>query len=87
MKQITALSALLTLGTMTAVAHEARPVVEAGMSYSFVNFHPGGGAPSFTASGGSGTFVYNFTNRLSAVADLGGHHNTSDANLNPTTFT
>lgn len=63
------------------------PVGEVGLNFSIATFNPGTGAPSFTAPGGSGTFVYNFNGMFSAVADLGGYHNPTDANFNPTTFT
>ena len=83
------LLALTVIGAATALAQETAPipVAEVGMNYSLTNFNPGAGASSFTASGGSGTFVYNFNRMFGAVADLGGYHNAADANYNPTTFT
>ena len=81
--------ALLVLGAAGALAQQAgpTPTAEVGMNFSLLNLHPGSGSPSFTASGGSGTIVYNFNRVLGAVADLGSYHNPTDANFNPTTFT
>lgn len=84
--------ALLTLfvaGAAVALAQESRPVpvAEVGMNFSFANIHPGSGSSSFTSPGGSGTFIYNVNQTFSAVADLGGYHNASGANYDPTTFT
>jgi hypothetical protein len=89
MNRLKSLLMLFALGAVTALAQETRPVpiAEIGMSFSFASIHPGDGAPSLIAPGGSGTFVYNFNKVFSAVADLGGYHNASDTNFNPTTFT
>jgi len=57
------------------------------MNFSVATLRPGAGAQSITAPGGSGTFVYNFNGVFGAVGDLGGYHNPTDANYNPTTFT
>ncbi|MEO8658184.1 MAG: hypothetical protein ABI693_06925 [Bryobacteraceae bacterium] len=89
MKRNQHLFTLLVLGSAVALAQEKAPtpVAEFGMNYSLFNSHPGTGAPSFNASGGSGTFAYNFNSMFSAVADLGGYHNTVSVNYDPTTFT
>ena len=83
------LPTLLVAGAMATWAQETAPTPagEVGMNFSLANVHPGTGASSFTSSGGSGTFVYNFNSKFGAVADLGGYHNPTDANFNPTTFT
>ena len=79
----------LVLAAMAAWAQESAPTpaVEVGLNFSTLTTYPGHGAGSFTGSGGSGTFVYNFSKYLSGVADLGGYHNPGDLNYNPTTFT
>ena len=83
MNRLKSLLMLFALGAVTALAQETRPVpiAEIGMSFSFASIHPGDGAPSFIAPGGSGTFVYNFNKVFSAVADLGAYHNASDTNF------
>ena len=78
---------LLAGGAAVLAQETATPVAEVGANFSFTTSYPGTGAPSFTAPGGSGTFVYNFNRLFSAVADLGGYHNPTDANYDPTTFT
>jgi hypothetical protein len=89
MNRLRTVLVLLAFGAASALAQETAPTpaAEVGMTFSFANVHPGTGAPSFTMSGGSGAFVYNFNRVLGAVADLGGYHNPGDANFNPTTFT
>src|SRR5258705_3894394 len=89
MNRLLTVVVLLAFGAASALAQETAPTpaAEVGMTFSFTNVHPGTGAPSFTSSGGSGTFIYNFNRVLGAVADLGGYHNPTDANFNPTTFT
>src|SRR5258708_34183323 len=80
--------ALFTAGAAAALAQEAQtPAAEVGLNYSFTRINPGGAAPSFTSSGGSGTFTYNLNRSFGLVADLGGYHNTSLSNFNPTLFT
>jgi hypothetical protein len=88
MKSIHAVVALIVFGALTASAQESAPtpVFEAGVNFSLLNSHPGGGASSFYSQGGSATLIYNFNSRFSAVADLGAYHNTSDSNNAPVTF-
>ncbi|MGH9826438.1 MAG: hypothetical protein ACREDR_24685, partial [Blastocatellia bacterium] len=45
--------------------------------------------PSFSANGGTGSFAYNFTDRLAGVIELGGFHNgnISDFHIDNTWFT
>jgi|SRR5882724_2959799 len=88
MKRITALLALSAAAAASAVAQEIAPsMAEVGMTFSSTTFYPGGGAPSFTGLGGSGTLAFNVNKVLGVVADLGAYHNGGDANFNPTTFT
>ena len=88
MKRTAGILAFGFVATVTASAQEGAPTpkAEVGMSFSSTTVFPSGGVPSFTAPGGSGTFVYNFNKTFGAVADLGAYHNSSDANLDPTTF-
>jgi len=89
MKRMKFMLGLLVSGAAVMPAQEnpPTPAAEVGMNFSITNVHPGTGASSITAPGGSGTFVYNFNSVFSAVADLGGYHNPTDTNYNPTTFT
>ncbi len=88
MKRHAYLLAGLAFGAMTVLAQESAPTpaVEVGLNFSTATTYPGDNAHSFTASGGSGTFVYNFNRFLSGVADLGAYHNPGSVNYNPTTF-
>lgn len=84
----TALVVFLAATGVLANAQEAAPTpkAEVGLNYSFTNLFPGSGASSFMMQGGSGTFVYNLNSTLGVVADLGGYHNGSAVNLDPTMF-
>ena len=88
MKRTTLFLTFFGAAAVAAVAQETAPTpaAEVGLNYSFTRFNPAG-VPSFTSSGGSGTFQYNFNSMLGVVADLGGYHNSADTNFNPTTFT
>ena len=88
MKRTAGILAFGFVATVTASAQEVAPTpkAEVGMNFSSTTVFPSGGVPSFTAPGGSGSFVYNFNKTFGAVADLGAYHNSSDVNLNPTTF-
>jgi hypothetical protein len=88
MRRTAGVLAFWAMATIAANAQESAstPVAEVGMNFSTTAVYPGGGTPSFTATGGSGSFVYNINKTFGAVADLGGYHNGSDGNLSPTTF-
>jgi hypothetical protein len=87
MKKISVVMAMALFGAGATWAQETIPVAEAGVNFSFLNQHPGGDTPSFTSTGGFGTFAYNFNRYFSGVADVGGYHNGSDTNLQATTVT
>ena len=86
MKRTAGILAFGLIATITASAQESAPTpkAEVGMNFLSTTVFPSGGVPSFTAPGGSGSFVYNFNKTFGAVADLGAYHNSSDVNLNPT---
>ena len=88
MKRTAGVLAFWAMAAIAANAQESAPtpVAEVGMNFSSTTFYPSGGAPSFTAQGGSGALVYNFNKTLGVVADLGAYHNGSDVNFSPTAF-
>jgi hypothetical protein len=66
---VTALSFTLVAGATDI------PRFETFLGYNLVRFNPDSGfVPSFNANGGSGQFVYNASNWLGAVVDIGAVH-------------
>jgi opacity protein-like surface antigen len=60
-----------------AQAQEGRKPIEVFAGYSYVRDNPATPrANSFNLNGGNGSVAYNVNDWLSAVADLGGYHNT-----------
>ena len=49
------------------------PQFEVSAAYSFVRANPGNSNGGFNLNGGSGSLAYNFSDRFSAVADVGGY--------------
>jgi hypothetical protein len=69
-KIIVILAAVLT-SALVATAEDV-PKMEAFLGYNYVRFNPDSALfPSFNANGGDGQFVYNFTQWIGGVADLG----------------
>ena len=66
-------AALLTASVATATD---RAAWEGFLGYNLVTFNPSGGnLSSFTASGGNGQLVFNFTRWVGVVLDVGAVHN------------
>jgi hypothetical protein len=57
-----------------AAAADDVPKMETFLGYTYVRANSAGSLPSFSAYGGGGQFVYNFSRWLGAVADLGALH-------------
>ena len=74
MKTCVATAAAVVLLGWTAAAQD-EPKVGAYLGYDYVRFNSATNAPSFSADGGNGQFIYKFNHRLSAVADLGAVNN------------
>jgi opacity protein-like surface antigen len=71
MKRFATLSAASLVFALTAVAAEA-PRFGAYVGYDWMNFNPDvANIPSFHANGGSGQFMYNFSNGLGIAFDAG----------------
>ncbi len=74
MKKSFMLVAAILVFAFVAAAQEV-PKFETFLGYTYVRFSTSGDAPSFSANGGSGQFVWNFSKWIGAVADLGAVHN------------
>ena len=79
-KKITVIGAVL-LFAFTAAAQEKATQMETFLGYTFTRFNSATNVPAFSANGGSGQFVYNFSNSFSGVLDLGAVHNGNIHNI------
>jgi hypothetical protein len=70
MRKFGFLLGILLLASLSATAQK----VDAFVGYSFVQFEPGGGAPSVNFNGGVGSVAYNFTKHFAAVGEVAGYH-------------
>jgi opacity protein-like surface antigen len=76
MKKIVIGIGSVLLFSFSALAEENEaPRMETFLGYTFTRANSATNIPAFSANGGSGQFVYNFTNWLGAVADMGAVHN------------
>lgn len=73
------MGALLTSGMMASAQETSTPVVETGLSYSYMRVNPGGTLGSYNANGGYGYAEYNFSKVFGLVGELGANH-VGDAN-------
>ena len=70
---------LLTSGMMASAQETSTPVVETGLSYSYMRVNPGGTLGSYNANGGYGYAEYNFSKVFGLVGELGANR-VGDAN-------
>ena len=63
------------LFTFTATAQDKATSMETFLGYTFTRCNSASHVPSFSANGGSGQFVYNFSSWLGGVLDAGAVHN------------
>jgi hypothetical protein len=67
------LSVSLAIPARAQRASASVPQFEAAAEYSYVRANPDNANGGFNLNGGSGSFVYNFSDQFSAVADFGGY--------------
>jgi opacity protein-like surface antigen len=72
-KNIAIVGAVLLLA-MTAAAQDV-PIAETFLGYTYTRVNSATNVPAFSANGGGGQFVWNFSKWISAVADVGAVHN------------
>src|SRR4051794_34269230 len=70
---------LVAIGTalvfVAAAAAADAPKTETFLGYTYMRANSATNVPAFSANGGGGQFVYNFSNSIGAVADLSAVHN------------
>ena len=80
-KNITLVIGFVLWCTSTATAQETATTMETFLGYTFTRFNSATNLPAFNANGGSAQFVYNFSNWIGVVADLGAVHNGNIHNI------
>ena len=81
MKRCITVIGLVLLLTFTLAAQDKATQMETFLGYTFTRFNSATNVPAFSANGGSGQFVYNFSNWLGGVADFGAVHNGNIHNI------
>jgi opacity protein-like surface antigen len=81
MKQCIPVIGLGLILTFTLAAQDKATQMETFLGYTFTRFNSATNVPAFSANGGSGQFVYNFSNWLGGVADFGAVHNGNIHNI------
>ena len=74
MKKSTVLLGIVLLFALAAAAQDM-PKMETFLGYTYVRANSATNIPAFSANGGSGQFVYNFSKYFGGVLDLGAVHN------------
>src|SRR5690348_8495496 len=69
------------LFTFTAAAQDRATSMETFLGYTITRCNSATHVSSFSANGGSGQFVYNFSNWLGGVIDAGAVHNGNIHNI------
>src|SRR5215471_2141614 len=86
MQKILALTVLVALCSLTALAADDHPTAELFAGYTYMRANSATNVPAFSMNGGTGQFFVNFNKWIGFGMDLGAVHNgnVSDVHLDTT---